>query len=498
MSEQTHSHTGNGHPPPIDIEALPLIHIELITLGTIDGEVPAKRSTAMMKLVRWFKTHDYQLDAVLTLLQAHPDGIARGYGGGRLETQLTRIWDKIRDTTRPATWVDQLHGADRGKPTNDVANAMLALDAAPELAGCLGYDELARRPVVTKPLPGTDHFGHPVEDIDVIRLQAWLQEAGMRKLPKEVVHDAVDKEAKQHPFHPVKDYLGKLVWDGLPRLDRWLTYYLGVERLDMDREVGDDYVDRVGAMFMISAVARIYQPGCQCDYVLVLEGPQGNLKSSAVGALANPWFSDHLPDLHKNEKDVSQHLNGKWIIEIPELSAMVKADATTIKSFITRRVERYRRSYGRLDVEEPRQCVPVGTTNEASYLRDPTGGRRFWPVRVISIDLPALVDDRDQLWAEAVHRYRAGEHWWPDRDFEQEVMLPQQEARYEQDVWLDRVAEYLAPLGRVTVHQVATLALSFTTDRIGTREQRRIIALLRALGWVEKRDMKARWWEPGP
>lgn len=223
------------------------------------------------------------------------------------------------------------------------------------------------------------------------------------------MHQAAELVAVKHSFHPVRNYLNALAWDGTPRLDTWLSYYLGVERLNAKAPIGGDYVDAIGRMFLISAVARIFEPGCQCDYALVLEGEQGNLKSSACTVLGGPWFSDHLPDLHANEKDVSQHLNGKWIIEIPELSALLKADAAAIKSFISRRVERYRRSYGRRDMFEPRQCIFIGTTNEATYLRDPTGGRRFWPVKVLSVDLAALRHDRDQLWVEAVHRYRQGE-----------------------------------------------------------------------------------------
>jgi predicted P-loop ATPase len=280
----------------------------------------------------------------------------------------------------------------------------------------------------------------------------------------------------------VWEYLDRLVWDQQPRLDRWLTYYLGVERLNAKAPIGEDYVDAIGRMFLISAVARIFKPGCQCDYMLVLEGPQGNLKSSAVGILAGQWFSDHLPDLHANQKDVSQHLNGKWIVEVPELAALLKADASAIKSFVTRRVEKYRRSYGRRDVIEPRQCVFIGTTNEVTYLRDPTGGRRFWPVKVAKIDLGALRHDRDQLWAEALHRFLQRDRWWPDPAFEREIMQAEQAARFDEDAWTDPIRAFLQGSERTTVMAVAA-KLGFTPDRLGTRDQRRIAAVLRTLGW---------------
>ncbi len=366
-----------------------------------------------------------------------------------------------------------------------LANAVTALREADELAGILAYDEMMQLPML-KALPGEDAFlMRPVTDRDVGIIQIYLQRNGLGKLGKDPTFQAVDIVARDNAYHPVRNYLGSLEWDGEQRLSSMLVDYFGVAERN-------DYTEQIGEMFLTSMVARVMRPGCKCDHMMVLEGTQGSKKSQACAVLAGEWYSDNLPDISQS-KDVSQHLNGKWLIEISELSAMSKAETSTLKAFLTRQDERYRPSYGRVEVIQPRQCCFIGTTNQSLYLKDASGGRRFWPVKTGSIDVIALRTDRDQLFAEAVRLYEAGSAWWPDQKFEHEHVKPQQEARFEADAWHEPVADYLTTHLTTTIFDVARNALYIETQRIGTADQRRIASILEQLGWMRgKMNWKGR------
>ncbi|KAA2234759.1 virulence-associated E family protein [Salinarimonas soli] len=388
-------------------------------------------------------------------------------------------------STKPDWYSDCLLGSD-GDALPNLANAMVALRSDPALRELVAYDEMLCAPILLQPVqagestatPHTPFAPRPVTDTDVGQLQERLQLAGLHRIGRDIIHQAVDMRAHERAFHPVRDYLGALVWDGVPRIDGWLSAYLGTERTA--------YSAGIGAMFLGAMVARVMEPGCKADYMLVLEGPQGARKSTACAILGGPWFSDNLPDVTSG-KDVLQHLPGKWLIEIAELSAMSRAEDAALKAFISRPVERYRPSYGRKEVHQPRQCVFIGTTNKAVYLRDETGGRRYWPVRVGSIDTAALARDRDQLFAEAVRLHRQGARWWPDGAFERQHIRPEQEARFEADAWEDVIASFVANRTTVTLTEVAREGLGFETSRIGTADQRRIAAALERLGWERLR-----------
>jgi predicted P-loop ATPase len=379
------------------------------------------------------------------------------------------------------------------KPLAILANVLIALEADDAISAAYSFDEMAQCVMLMHPIGESLVEGfvpRPLTDADVTDLQRWLQQNGLKRIGRGEVHEAVQVHARERSFHPVAAYLQDLEWDNAKRVKTWLATKLGAELTP--------YTQAVGQMFLISMVARILDPGCKCDHMLVLEGPQGALKSTACNILAGEWFSDNLPDITQG-KDASQHLRGKWLLEVSEMHAMNRAEASLLKAFVSRRIEQYRPSYGRLEVHEPRQCVFIGTTNKDAYLRDETGGRRFWPIKCGHIDVKGLEDERDQLFAEAVALYEAGVPWWPDKNFEREYIEPQQAARYEPDVWEESVRAYLNGKTKVTVGDVAKQALFFETQRIGTQDQRRITGIMTNLGWrVGKRGHGGvRFWEKG-
>jgi predicted P-loop ATPase len=420
--------------------------------------------------------------------QAIQDCLARGF-----DDPIPRDLDHAPLATNEE-WQAQCDAKRNGELLSNLANLLIGLRAI--MPNAFAYDEMQRIPMLMRSLNGDERNFRPraITDVDVGRVQERFQQLGIKQLTKEMTHQAVDIVSEEHSFHPVRQYLERLEWDQTLRLSGLFPTYFGAGE--------SEYAQATGRMFLIGLVARIFAPGCKLDHLPVIEGTQGNLKSTACSILGGSWFSDNLPDITAT-KDASQHLRGKWLIEIAEMHALNRAEAAQLKSFISRLVERYRPSYGRREVNEPRQCAFVGTTNHEQYLRDETGGRRFWPIKAGQIDIDALVRDRDQLFAEAVTQYRAGECWWPQKDFERTAIAPEQASRYEaDDAWEAIIEGWLGEpeqraFGKVTIGGIAKNVLGFEKSRIGTADQRRIAKVLTALGWcrcLKKDGAGNRWW----
>ena len=358
-----------------------------------------------------------------------------------------------------------------------LANAIAAFRHAPEWGGVLAFNEFGCGTVVLKPAPwGIVPKGEWTDHEDRLAAE-WLQRQGIL-VSVEVAGQAVQTAARDHPFHPVKSYLQGLHWDGVERVDRWLSTYLGVEDTEYSRAVG--------SRWLISAVARIYRPGAKADCCLILEGPQGIRKSTALRTIAGEYFTDELADL--GSKDAAMQTRGVWIIELSELDNLSHAEVARIKAFMSRTTDRFRPPYGMRLVESPRQCVFAGTVNHSSYLRDETGGRRFWPVVCGQIDVDALAGDRDQLWAEAKARFESGSAWWLDTLDLVQLASDQQEARYEGDPWEEVIGPWLESKESTTISEVLEKCINKPQAQWTQTDKIRAARCLRAQGWLRYRE----------
>jgi len=388
-------------------------------------------------------------------------------------------------------WEAELQLTSGGKLTKSVGNVALILIHHPVWQGSLTYDAWWDRLSWTRsPDDETGlrrpQAGEPFGDAHLVYLQHWIDRHYGTTFSLEGIMAAVRHAADVVAIHPVKSYLDALVWDGTPRLCTWLTTYLGTP--------DGPYETSTGVRWMISAVARIYEPGpCQVDHVLVLEGKQGAGKSSTARILGGPWYLPALPALNKKD-EVATALIGRWIVELAELDVLKGIALSRMNAFITETSDVYRPKYGKCAVERWRQCVFMGTTNERRYLHDATGGRRFWGVRTGErhpIDLPALKEARDQLWAEAVRLYRDGEQWWPP-ETDTPLLQAQQEQRFLTDEWENRVAAWLdehADITEISGGDLLDQSLNIPARDWTPALQIRAGILLGRLGW-DQQDRK--------
>lgn len=320
--------------------------------------------------------------------------------------------------------------------------------------------------------------GEQIIETDYIDAQILIEQAGFQP-NKTDIPGAMARVALDNSYHPIRQYLDGLKWDNVRRLDRFLPILFGTPDTEYERAVG--------AKWMIGAVARIYEPGCKMDNMLVLEGPQDLGKSSALRTLFGAaYFTEMVNELRDHKKFVEQ-IQGKWVVEFAELSSIRTADVELVKAVITMQVDKTRLSYGRTTSEFPRQCVLAASVNPKSgvgYLSDPTGNRRFWPVSCTAIDMEKLARKRDLLWAEAVERYREKERWW--LDVEQAATAgAQQQERVETDPWEERIQAELSPIITYTSVEILKSVLGMAYERQDHRSKNRVASIMTKLGWKQ-------------
>ena len=338
-------------------------------------------------------------------------------------------------------WVTRLNRDKNGQITPTLNNCRLILTFDERLAG-IRRNEMSKMIEAPLSLPWNREAIYWT-DLDADRLYAWIAEEHGVQFPSEHFNRAINDVAASRSYHPVKSYLeGLPEWDGTKRIDTLLIDYFNAEDSIYTREAM--------RKCLVGAVARIYDPGCKFDYMLVLNGPQGIGKSTFFNKLAGDWFSDSLTMTDMKDKSGAELLQGYWIMEVGEMSGMKKADIEMVKSFISRRDDIYRRAYGRFVERHPRQCIIVGSTNsETGFLRDITGNRRFWPVLIWGNGKKnpwkMTEDDIAQIWAEAKSRYLAGEELVMSKEAEAIAKRAQKDAM-EEDPRQQLVEDYLNKL----------------------------------------------------
>jgi len=404
------------------------------------------------------------------------------------------------DEDQVHAWRRKLLTTDKGaiKPVRE--NAVLALDGLPGLPGAqdaqgvIAYNEFTNDVVKLKDSP----WGTPAglwAEVDELLMGEWLvREHWLPSMPRGTLEEAIRMVAYRHRYHPVRSWLTSLKWDGQKRLHTW------VRRACLEEDEWDDndplqrYLARVGTWFLTGMCGRVMEPGFKFDYMLILEGPQGRLKSTLLRTLAGDWFAD--TGLVLGDKDSYQQLQGRWLYEFGELDSLGKADVTKIKSFIASSSDYFRASFDRRARDYPRQVVFGGTTNEDHYLTDPTGNRRFWPVRVTRrIDIPWVIEEREQLFAEAMVRYQERRRTFPTEQEERELFEPQQRARAVENAIESAAYRYLYENAEGLLEDKFTLVtllgkLGIGIEKLGPGRyhEKQASAALRRLGWEDKKS----------
>jgi predicted P-loop ATPase len=357
-----------------------------------------------------------------------------------------------------------------GMPHPHLANAFKILCNHPELVGRIWFDEFHGKTFQTlfQPEPVEWHDTHDT------RLTVWIQtHLRLAKMGHQVVQRAVDDFARQHVRNEVREWMDGLQWDHHERLPNLIADAFGAAQ--------NDYTAAVGRCWLVSMAARTYEPGCKVDTMPVFEGPQGLMKSTALKIIGGKWFAEMHEDI--TTKDFLQNLPGNLLIEVSELHAFRRAEINKIKGIISCASDRYRASYGRRAESHPRRGVWAGTTNRDDWVEDETGARRFWPVGCTEIDIDYLRHNREQLFAEAVYRFKAGEPWW---NIDPELARIEQDQRRSEDPWTESVLLYAETFGEVRVPDVMKNALMLPPHQQDKGSQMRVAAVLKHSGYIKK------------
>jgi Virulence-associated protein E/Bifunctional DNA primase/polymerase, N-terminal len=353
-----------------------------------------------------------------------------------------------------------------------------------DLYNILRYNQFSNRIEYnfTPPWASPDDDKNCWDSTEAIRAMYYMRDHALRYETKpEMLNAAAIEASYKHQYHPIRNWLAGLKWDGIRRLELLFSRYCGAENSFYTREVG--------RCFLIAAVARVMRPGCKYDNLLVLEGPQGIGKSTFIQKLGDQYYGDLTLDPHA--ASTVYVIQNKWFIELAEMEAQRRSDANALKAFLSRAEIRYRPLWEKSAVDYPLQCVFAGTINPkgTGYLTDSTGNRRFWPITCGNIDIAGLLDDRSQLFAEAYHRFQTGEPWHMTNPEAIRLAEIQQARRVTTDPWAMIIASYLQKecaanvFPHITPTQLAHCALGLSPAAAKRADLDRIADVLTSLGW---------------
>jgi putative DNA primase/helicase len=382
-------------------------------------------------------------------------------------------------------WLDRFRN-DEGKIGGSENTLFRILQACPETAGAIAFNTRCGGLEARREGPWGDPglWTSTMTATQVVYFQGLGIPASVKRLDT-----ALAVFGNLNRFDPLLEYLNGLHWDGKPRINTWLVDYA--------KAANTAIVKFIGAKFLISMTARAVVPGCQVDHAMCLDGDQGIGKTQVARILGGQYMSEDLPNFHS--RDAQQIACSHWVIEIGELAAVGQSKLERVKGFMTTASDTYVPKYERYPVTRKRWCVFIFTVNPdgAGYLTDTTGNRRIWPVKVGQVDAQALIRDRDQLFAEALHRYRAGEKWWPEGKLQWDELGEEQGARMVEEPWEPVIVKWLETRGTeppLSTTEILTHALDLKPRDIEIRDAMRVGKTMKKLGYerYQKRDGEER------
>ncbi len=473
------------------LETPPEVFVEFVRVSL--GKMDSERS-----LDEWLSLAAYKFTyQQAQRRQFEADLEVKAVAAEELRQVMLRAFDSGAEPEDPDAWKASLplrydRNLKREVYESDTESVVTVLEHDPQVKGTLRWNVVRQRIVIV----GGPFAKFPLESLPT-EVNLWFKRNYSQKHATKTYAELLAAVARRHPYDPLADYVRGLSWDGTPRIDSAFHTYCGVE----DPTPEDGHIRRISARWFTAAIARALDPGCKMDNVLILEGRQGIKKSTFFDVLGGPFFKD--ASLNLKDKDALMMATASWVIELAELASFKSANTEDLRKFITTRIDSYRPPYAADLGDYPRRCVLVGTTNERNYLRDAKGNRRFWPIKVTKIDIDALKRDRDQLWAEAVVRYQAGEDWWLDEDEEaiaathaDKRSIEQQEDTFalKIDAWY-RSMEVPARPVEVTMSDVAERALGIPIERL-YKVSHSIAEAFESLGFTRRKQGHRFWVAP--